>query len=248
MRRIVLLIVAVMGGLSACGCGSLGWYRAAGHFPGVAASDYAFYNFCGTSSQVFQFLVPDVESAALEALFDLDFKLAERPQHHRDGEVLINAKAPDGRCVKITITPQNDMSNMRITFGPGCIGDELLSRDVLKRVALNFGTLPRDYTPLEPTLARRINRSRGIPPRAERTPPPPLAGEGLRPGELRGAIAGEGGVPGAETAPPTSLYGPYTPGQPYVPTPFGPYPAAALPYSSPVAPLPYTPYNTDIVY
>ena len=67
MRRITLLVVAVMGGLSACGCGLPGWYRAAGHFPGVAVSDYAFYYFNGTASQLFPNTMPDTEGAAMES-------------------------------------------------------------------------------------------------------------------------------------------------------------------------------------
>ena len=55
MRWIVSLIVASFPLFPASGCGGLGWYRAAGHLPGVAATDYAYYDFCGTSSQLFQF-------------------------------------------------------------------------------------------------------------------------------------------------------------------------------------------------
>lgn len=229
MRRIVLLVVAVMGGLTACGCGLPGWYRAAGSFPGIAASDYAFYYFNGTASQLFPSEVPDVEGAAMEALLDLGFKVDGRPERCPDGVVKIHAQAPDGRPAEISITPQNDMSNMRITIGPGCIGDEMLSRDVLKRVALNFGTLPRDYTPLEQTLGRRINTSRGLPPRVEHGPPPPLVGEGLRPGEKRGTVSEEGGAPGSETVPPTNLFSPFN-----------------NPFNAPSGPFPFNPPDSDI--
>ena len=73
------------------------------------------------------------------------------------------AHTPDGRPATITFTPQNSMTNMRIMIGPVHIGDEMLSRDVFRRVGLNFGTLPRDYMPLEPVLARRINHPSGLP-------------------------------------------------------------------------------------
>ena len=62
MHRNVPLVVIVLSGLLSGGCGSLGWYRAIGNIPGVAPSDWAFYEFCGTSSQVFQFSVPQVQS------------------------------------------------------------------------------------------------------------------------------------------------------------------------------------------
>ena len=73
MRRIVYLVVLVLPGFS-LRLRAFGWTRAVGHFPGVAPSDYAFYDFCGTSSQVFQFSLPQVQTAAIEALRDLGFK------------------------------------------------------------------------------------------------------------------------------------------------------------------------------
>ena len=48
--------------------------RSAGHIPGVAPTDYAFYNFCGTSSQLYQFSPPEVEGSTIEALGDLGFQ------------------------------------------------------------------------------------------------------------------------------------------------------------------------------
>ena len=75
------------------------------------------------------------------------------------------------------------MTNMRINIGPVHIGDEMLSRDVFRRVALNFGTLPRDYMPLEPSLPGGPTLS-PLCPVAQRTPVT-LEGEGLRPGENR---------------------------------------------------------------
>jgi hypothetical protein len=136
---------------------TLGWYRAIGDLPGIAPSDYAFYEFCGTSSQVFQFSLPQVQTAAIEALRDLGFKDIGPVKPCRDEALAMKLHTPDGRPATITFTPQNTMTNMRIVIGPAHVGDQLLSRDVFRRVALNFGTLPRDYMPLEPTLARRIN-------------------------------------------------------------------------------------------
>ena len=92
-------------------------------------------------------------------------------------------RTPDGRPATITFSPQNAMTNMRISIGPAHIGDEMLSRDVFRRVALNFGTLPRDYMPLEPTLARRTNHPATLPPPVGSEPPVTLEGEGFRPGE-----------------------------------------------------------------
>ncbi len=79
MRPIVMLVVVVSSALPFCGCGSLGWYRSIGNIPGVAPSDWAFYAFCGTSSQVFQFSIPQVQSAAIEALTTWDSRTSVPP-------------------------------------------------------------------------------------------------------------------------------------------------------------------------
>ena len=43
----------------------------------------------------------------------------------------------------------------------------------------NFGTMPRDYMPLEPTLARRINAPSVLPPSMRGESPETLKGEAL---------------------------------------------------------------------
>ena len=156
MRHKAHFVMTAFCGLLTGGCGSLGWYRAIGDFPGIAPSDYAFYSFCGTSSQVFQFTVPQVQTAAIEALRDLGFKDFGAVKPCPNEALAMKLRTPDGRPATVTFTPQNRMTNMRIVIGPAHIGDQLLSRDVFRRVALNFGTIPRDYMPVEPTLARRI--------------------------------------------------------------------------------------------
>jgi hypothetical protein len=237
MRRIVCLVMVILSGLLACGCGVPGWYRSVGHFPGVAPSDYAFYSFLGTSSQLFLFSPSQVASSALEAIGDLGFTVAKEPEICPDGAIEIAAQTPDGRSCQITITPQNNLSNMRIKVGPVCVGDQMLSRDVFKRVALNFGTLPRDYTPMEPALAR-INPTVEAPPPVPAPPGETLEGEGLRPGETRG-VAGAEGQPGAETMPTTTFPSPFSPNQLVVPTPY-----TTNPLSFPYAPIPPTTYDT----
>ncbi|WP_165220467.1 DUF3568 family protein [Aquisphaera insulae] len=228
MRRNVAIAATMLIGLTltVSGCALPGWYRAVGSIPGVAASDYAFYNFCGVSSQVFQFPLPQVESAALEALRDLGFTHIHPAEPEGDEAKAMTAKAPDGRTTTITLTPQNAMTNMRITFGPAHIGDEDLSRDVLRRVALNFGTLPRDYMPMEPTLTRRSNHPAPVPPPvAGGEPPITLEGEGLRPGQDSGILRPEFTAPvtgeGSGIIPP-----PFDPNRPYYPgqvvSPYGP--------------------------
>src|SRR5271154_5901548 len=97
MRRVIPLFLMVIFLAPACGCGGLGWYQAAGHLPGIAHTDYAYYDFCGTSSQLFPVLSPQVESSLIEALLDLGFKVPEPPDHKPGGDTLIHAKTPDGR-------------------------------------------------------------------------------------------------------------------------------------------------------
>ncbi|MGZ6033230.1 MAG: DUF3568 family protein [Isosphaeraceae bacterium] len=242
MGRVVPLIVAAISLSPACGCGGLGWYRAVGHFPGVAPTDYAFYVFDGTSSQLFQFPPPQVESALFEALGDLGFKVTEPPVHHPDGEARIHGKTPDGRPVDILLTPQNAMTNVRVKIGPAHLGDEILSRDLLRRVALNFGTVMRVYTPMETTLPRKINPSRDLPPQILPAPPATLTGEGLRPGESRDKTSEEEAAPpGSESRPATTLPSPFSLPQGFVPTRDDPNPP-----NMPYAPFPYTPFNDKL--
>jgi len=236
MRWIVPLIVAVISLAPACGCGGLGWYRAAGHIPGVAATDYAYSDFCGTSSQLFQFPAHKVESALIEALGDLGFKVLGPSEFKPDGAALIHAKTPDGRPANVTVTPQNAMTNVRVTIGPIHIGDEELSHELLRRVALNFGTIMRAYTPVDTTLPRRVNESSGLPPQVQSAPPQALEGDGLRPNESREKPVGEEEpLPDSEAIPRTTLPGPF---QGFVPTRDYPNPP-----NMPYAPYPYTPYN-----
>jgi hypothetical protein len=233
MRRNVPLVIIVLSGLLAGGCGSLGWYRAIGNIPGVAPSDWAFYEFCGTSSQVFQFSLPQVQSAAIEALRDLGFKDIGPAKPCHDEAIAMKMRTPDGRPATVTFTPQNQMTNMRIVIGPAHIGDETFCRDIFRRVGLNFGTLPRDFMPLDPILARRINPPSVLPPSMRGESPEMLKGDVLRPGEGR-AAAGE------FTAPVTGT------GSGLIPQPFDPY-RSSFPYNlynmpsySPSLPYPYS--------
>jgi hypothetical protein len=130
MRRIVPLFAAVISLAPACGCGGLGWYQAIGHLPGIAHTDYAYYDFCGTSSQLCQFPPPQVEGALVEALGDLRYKNLEPPIRQEDGVTLVHVHSPDGRPADITLTPQNAMTNVRVKIGPIHIGDEAMSHEL----------------------------------------------------------------------------------------------------------------------
>jgi hypothetical protein len=241
MGRVVPLFVAVLSLAAAGGCFGPVLYRAAGHLPGVAATDYAFSFFCDTASQLYPFSPAQVESAMKEALGDLGFQLPDLPVHDHDGETRIRARTPDGRPAKIRITPQNAMTNVRVAIGTAHLGDYELSRDLLRRVALNFGTGMRAYTPVETTLPRRFSPSRGIAPAIQHVPPPPLEGEGLRPGEGRTAAAPEEmAIPGQVGAPGVTLPDAL---RPFIPTRDFPNPPY-MPYS----PFPYTPYNSDLFF
>jgi hypothetical protein len=191
MGRISSLVAAVACVASASGCGSLGWYRAAGHIPGVAPTDYAFYNFCDVASQLYPAAPSQIESSAIEALGDLGFQIGEPPSRLPSGVATILVKTPDGRPTKITITPQNALTNVKVAIGPVHIGDEELSRDLLRRIALNFGTLMRAYTPIDTTLPKRLNSSRFTPGPSSANAPIQLEGEGLRPNENRDKAAEE---------------------------------------------------------
>ena len=140
MRRVFPHIVALIGMSAASGCASIsGLYRSAGHIPGVATTDYAFYNFCGTSSQLYQFTPTQIESSMIEALADLGFEMSGPPDHQENGEILILARAPDGRPARITITPQNSLTNVRVTIGPVHIGDQELSRRPPPKSGAEYG-------------------------------------------------------------------------------------------------------------
>lgn len=235
MRRIVLLVALVSSALPASGCGGFpGWYRAVGHFPGIAPSDYAFYNFCGTSSQVFQFPMHQVQGSAIEALRDLGFRdlTPAKPCHGSKTDVEVKGRTQDGRPVTITFSPQNRNTNMRFTVGPVHVGDELLARDLFRRVALNFGTLPRDYMPLEPTLAARYNPPVSVRPESEGRRIEQLEGEGFRPGAENLAAP-------EFTAPVTGT------GSGIIPQPFDPF--RYTPSTYPTLPYPFSPYLPTVV-
>ena len=90
----------------------------------------------------------------------------------------ILAKTPDGRPTKITISPQNALTNVKVEIGPVHLGDEELSRDLLRRISLNFGTLMRAYTPIDTTLPKRFNASRFVPVRGRRQRANPVGRRG----------------------------------------------------------------------
>ena len=92
---------------------------------------------------------------------------------------------------------------MQVDVGPVHLGDEELSRDLFRRIALNFGTAIRVYTPVDPHAPQAINCVVWLcPSDAERTPPLHLQGDGLRPNENRDqAAANESAIPGQESPP-----------------------------------------------
>ena len=179
MARLARLIIAAATLSGLCGCAGGGLFRAIGSLPGVAWTDYAFTFYCDKATQLFQFTPPQVETSMLEALADMGFRVSDPPVHN-DGECVISAKAPDGRTVRVTVSPQNAMTMVTVVIHP-YLGDYQLSRDLLRRVALNFGSGMRAYTPVDLTLPRRFNPPNPIP--TSNPPPPPeaLKGDGLRP-------------------------------------------------------------------
>ncbi len=206
MGRISSLLAAVVCIAITSGCGTLGWFRAAGHIPGVAPTDYAFYNFCDVASQLYPAAPSQIVSSALQALGDLGFRVEQPPAGSESGTTTILTKTPDGRPTKITIAPQNSLTNVKVAIGPLHLGDEELSRDLLRRISLNFGTVMRAYTPIDTTLPKRLNASRFTPAPEGGNAPMQLEGEGLRPNEKRDkAAAEESAPPDQESAPAAGL-------------------------------------------
>jgi hypothetical protein len=185
MTRIVRLAAALLVLASTGGCGGAGWYQAIGHLPGTAFTDYAYYDFCGTSSQLYPLPAPVVEGSLMEAMGDLGYKVGEPPVRQPDGLIVVHAKTPDGRPADITLTPQNSLTNVRVMIGPGHAGDEETSRELFRRIAMNMGTAIRAINPIDATVPKRFNTSQGLPPRTLAGPPETLEGEGLRPNESR---------------------------------------------------------------
>jgi hypothetical protein len=235
MRRVARLIIAATTLSALCGCAGPGLYRSIGSLPGVAWTDYSFTFYCDTATQLFQFTPPQVETSMLEALADMGFRVNDPPVH-ADGECVISAKAPDGRTTRITIAPQNAMTMAKVVIHP-YLGDYQLSRDLLRRVALNFGSGMRAYTPVDLTVTRRINIPAPVPEPTHPRPPEALQGEGLRPdvNQKEATGADEMTVPGAVIPPGMNLpamMGGFTPTMNYPNSPNMPY-----------APWPYTPFN-----
>jgi len=137
--------------LTAAGAVFCAGCRSIGRFPGIDPTDYAYSYFNGTSSQVYPYTVPQVESSALEALADLGFTKIDRT---RDGDVVkIRAKTLDHRHAWVQIHPRNKMTFLSVRIGVE--GDAEVSEALIQRIALNFGAIPRTIIPLEPTLSRR---------------------------------------------------------------------------------------------
>ncbi len=87
-------------------------------------------------------------------------------------------------------------------IGPARLGDDVLSWNLLRRIALDFGTVMRAYTPIDSTLPKRLNASAVTP---QHTPPLELKGEGLRPNENRERRAAEEEAAAQEAAQGLSL-------------------------------------------
>ena len=144
-RRFLLLAAPLF--LASVGCQSIG------NLPGIDPTDYAYMFYQSNVSQVYSQSVPQVQSSALEAMADLGY--TEIRCKLDSGIVTIQATTLDHRPARVTIQPRNTMSSMTVKIGE--CGDEMVSETLTRRVALNFGELPRTLIPIEPTLSRRID-------------------------------------------------------------------------------------------
>jgi hypothetical protein len=234
MARVGRLIVMAGTLAASCGCAGGGWYRAIGNLPGVAWTDYAFTFYCDTATQLYPATPAQIESSMLESLADMGFRDI-KPPAREDDACVIRGKAPDGRHMRVTITPQGSMTIVAVAISPP-VGDYQLSRDLLRRVALNFGTVMRAYMPVDTTLPRRINPPNPLPPPQPPRPPEALKGEGLRPDLKQKEAVGpeEYTVPGSVVPPIMSVPGmlnnfvpsmayPNPPNMPYAPWPYSPF-------------------------
>jgi hypothetical protein len=160
------LILAALTALAPLGC------RSIGRFPTIDPSDYAYVYFNGTSTQVLQYTMPQVESSVLQALGDLGFKKIER-KLKENGSVCITALTLDNRPTIVTLRPRNvAMTKLSVLIG---VGDEMAASALIQRTTLNFGTIQRVIMPIEPTLERRFNVVPPVPmPRSGPTALPPM--------------------------------------------------------------------------
>jgi hypothetical protein len=235
MQRVARLILAASTLSVLCGCYGPGLYRSIGSIPGTAWTDYAFTYFCDKATQIYPATPAQIESSMVEALGDLGFRDIQ-PPIRENGVAIIRVRARDGRPVRVTIEPQNAMTMVTVAIGPAHLGDYQLSADLLRRVALNFGTVMRAYTPVDTTVTRRITPPNPIPGPVPPPAPEALKGEGLRPGisQKEGIPIEEQTVPGS-VVPPVMGVAPY---RGFIPTIDYPNPP-----NMPYAPWPYTPFN-----
>jgi hypothetical protein len=170
MTRLVLILAAAT---TLVGC------QSAGRLPGIDPTDYAYLHYKCDVTQVYPEGVPQVRSAAVEAMGDLGY--TDVQCEPKAGLVTIRALTLDGRPARVTIQPRNSMAAMTVKIG--AVGDEMVSQTLIQRVALNLGALPRTIIPLERTLSRRFDPLAVRPDRPIRVDPisPRERGESLSP-------------------------------------------------------------------
>lgn len=147
MARLNLNFLAAAAAVTLVGC------QSAGRLPGIDPTDYAYVHYKCNVTQVYPQGVPQVRSAALEAMGDLGYSAVQCEP--KAGTVIIRALTLDGRPTRVTIERRNSMAAMTVKIGVA--GDEMVSQALIQRVALNLGALPRTIIPLERTLSRRFD-------------------------------------------------------------------------------------------
>jgi hypothetical protein len=211
-RRLGPTLVAVAA-LSLAGCPSVG------RFPTIDPTDYAYHYFEGFYSQVYQFNAAQVESSALQALGDLGFTKINR-KRLEDGEVEIKCWTKDHRPACLWVKPRNEAMTI-LTIYVGVVGDELVSQTVMERVSLNFGTIPRNLIPMEPTIERRFNPTPPLQPTLPKVVNIPSAGLMGVPLTAQPEIAP---APVSTPPAPAAEPGPFGPGEAPIPLPTPPAP------------------------
>lgn len=141
--RAFALAAAALAALAFSGCAAIGMARTST----LGAANYVYEN--GQAAQGFPFTAAQVQTAAVEAMSDLNIRQTRQTQ---DGPVTIyDGRTADGRRASVTVESRASLPLVTARFG--WFGDEALSRAFMDRIGIRLGTLPPAAIPAEPPAA-----------------------------------------------------------------------------------------------